>query len=77
MSNSSRIMDVEKREEFIPNRLRRCAGDLLPNDTADQAIEGVDLLCQTRGREKWAGVLLNNWLEAWICGDQVCCGFLE
>lgn len=36
---------VKERQELVPDRLRRGAGDLLPDYTARQAVEGVDFFC--------------------------------
>jgi hypothetical protein len=37
---------IKQRKELIPDRFRCCTGDLLADDTAGQAVEGVDFFCQ-------------------------------
>ena len=67
---------LEQRHELLFDGLGRRARNLLPDDAAHEAAEGVDLLCETLWREQWAGILLDNGFQTRVSGDQVRDGFL-
>jgi hypothetical protein len=44
--NTPSINQIKQGNELIPDRIRCGTGDLLADDTAGQAVEGVDFFCQ-------------------------------